>query len=146
MTGDFDMDKAHKGFTLIELVVVITILGIRAAFANPRFAALEVEARIATIKGLEGSVRSAATLAHSLWLVQGSPGTVTMEGNVITMTNGYPDDDNIDDTLVDITGFGYVQTTGIFSKDGSPGVCQVTYAESTGANLMPTIGTTTSGC
>ncbi|MEE8339097.1 MAG: prepilin-type N-terminal cleavage/methylation domain-containing protein, partial [Xanthomonadales bacterium] len=56
------MNKAQKGFTLIELVVVITILGILAAFAFPRFAALEVEARKATINGLAGSVRAAATL------------------------------------------------------------------------------------
>ena len=142
------MDKAQKGFTLIELVVVITILGILAAFAFPRFAALEVEARIATIKGLEGSVRSAATLAHSLWLVQGSPATVTMEGNTITMIFVYPATSatGIQTTLVDITGFSYTEATGVFDKDGAPGACRVTYVESTGANLMPTIGTTTSGC
>ncbi len=69
------MDKAQKGFTLIELVVVITILGILAAFAFPRFAALEVEARIAATEGLGGSIRAAAALAHSLSLVQGRTAT-----------------------------------------------------------------------
>ena len=108
------MDKAQKGFTLIELVVVITILGILAAFAFPRFAALEVEARIATIKGLEGSVRSAATLAHSLDLVGAA---VVMEGNTILMVDGYPAEaaTGIEDTLVDTTGFTYAPLTGIFS-------------------------------
>ncbi len=141
------MDNAQKGFTLIELVVVITILGILAAFAFPRFAALEVEARIATIKGLEGSVRSAATLAHSMDLVGAA---VVMEGNTILMVNGYPAEaaTGIEDTLVDLTGFTYVAASGYFKKDGAttPTTCRVTYVEPTGANLPPTISNTTSGC
>ena len=54
------------GFTLIELVVVITILGILAAFAIPKFIALDSQARAATISGLAGSVNSAAALARSM--------------------------------------------------------------------------------
>jgi MSHA pilin protein MshA len=128
-------------------VVVITILGILAAFAFPRFAALEVEARIATIKGLEGSVRSAATLAHSMDLVGAS---VVMEGNTIGMVFGYPAiaAGGIDNTLVDITGFTYVGASGYFKKVGAttPSDCRVEYAEPTGANLPPQISSTTSGC
>jgi len=81
------MDKAQKGFTLIELVVVITILGILAAFAFPRFASLEVEARAATVDGLAGSLRAASALAHSLSLVGAA---IDMEGNTIAMVNAYP--------------------------------------------------------
>jgi len=60
------MDLKARGFTLIELVVVITILGILAAFAIPKFVALDQQARFATITGLGGSVKSAAALARSL--------------------------------------------------------------------------------
>ena len=139
--------KAQKGFTLIELVVVITILGILAAFAFPRFAALEVEARIATINGLAGSVRAAASLAHSLDLVGAA---VVMEGNTILMVFGYPAEaaTGIEDTLVDITGFTYTAATGIFTKDGSttPANCSVTYVESAAANLPPTITVDVTDC
>ncbi len=141
------MDKAQKGFTLIELVVVITILGILAAFAFPRFAALEVEARKATINGLAGSVRAAASLAHSMDLVGAA---VVMEGNTIGMVFGYPIEaaTGIEDTLVDTTGFSYTALTGLFTKDGAttPANCSVTYVEPTAANLPPTITTDVSDC
>ncbi|MCH8073269.1 MAG: type II secretion system protein [Proteobacteria bacterium] len=142
------MDKAQKGFTLIELVVVITILGILAAFAFPRFAALEVEARIATVNGLTGSLRSAASLAHSLALVTGTVavGPILMEGQSIVLVQFYPADTHIDDTLQDFTGFTFL--AGLFSKNGAPtpATCSVDYAEPTGANLPPTITPLTGGC
>ena len=103
------MNVKQQGFTLIELVVVITILGILAAFAIPRFAGLEVDARKATVDGFAGSIRSASALAHSLQLAQalttGAP--VTMEGQVITMVERYPTANaaGIDSTLQDPTGF-----------------------------------------
>ena len=142
------MDKAQKGFTLIELVVVITILGILAAFAFPRFAALEIEARIATINGLAGSVRAAASLAHSVDLV--TTGAVVMEGNTILMVFGYPAiaATGIEDTLVDTTGFTYAPATGVFTKDGAttPANCSVTYAQPAAANTPPTITVDVTDC
>jgi MSHA pilin protein MshA len=88
---NFTWEK-QDGFTLIELVMVIVILGILAAFALPRFADLGGEARQATLDGAKGSVKSAAAIAHSKWLAAGKSSPVEMEdGTQINMsTEGYP--------------------------------------------------------
>lgn len=88
------MRNRQAGFTLIELVVVITILSILTAIALPRFAALQTEARIAKMNGALASIKAAAVLAHSIQLAQNlNPNSpVTMEGPTgnIAMANGYP--------------------------------------------------------
>jgi len=85
--------RRRTGFTLVELVVVITILGVLAAFAIPRFMNLQGAARQAALTGMLGSMRSAATLANSVsrtrQLAPNAP--IQMEGAAISMFNRYPD-------------------------------------------------------
>src|SRR5580692_7421067 len=103
---DFTMQRIQQGFTLIELVVVITILGILAAFAIPRFAALDGAARTAATSAMGGSLRSAAALAHAQYLVAGNaPATVTMDGQAVSLTLGYPDLAGIQLAIQDTSGF-----------------------------------------
>ncbi len=141
---------AQQGFTLIELVVVITILGILAAFAVPRFASMEGQARTAATQSLAGSLRSGAALAHAVWLANGNPAstTVTMEGVNVNMNFGYPTAaaTGIQRTLVEYSGFAVstpVAGTRRFTKTSPTGAaiptCYVDYVPPTVANTAPTI-------
>ena len=87
------MQKRQAGFTLIELVIVIVILGILAAAALPRFTDISTEARVAAVNGLAGSLRAAASIAKSTQLAKGltSMQPVTLDGQAVSHVQRLPD-------------------------------------------------------
>ncbi|RME32747.1 MAG: type II secretion system protein [Gammaproteobacteria bacterium] len=142
------MKSRQGGFTLIELVVVITILGILAAFALPRFAGFQGEARLAVINGIAGTMRSAAALAHAKVLAQGSAadadGSITMEGQTVTIVDGYPAEASggIDAAAnIQATGGLSCSTTGGVYVCSYSNVCKVEYDEAASPNA-PTVTVT----
>jgi MSHA pilin protein MshA len=139
------MDLKARGFTLIELVVVITILGILAAFAIPKFVALDQQARFATISGLGGSVKSAAALARSLAMATGNPATVVMEGAAapVTLAFNYPDGTAtgigaaVNTAIADFTFVA--GTPAVWTKVGAPATCTVSYTPAAAAGSVPVV-------
>jgi MSHA pilin protein MshA len=88
--------QKQAGFTLIELVVVIVILGILAATAAPKFIDLTGDARSSVVEAVKGSLNSAADLAHSKALVKGVvDGDISINGANITFVNSWPNNASV---------------------------------------------------
>ena len=150
--------KKQSGFTLIELIMVIVILGVLSAFALPRFADFGSDARAASVNALGGAIRASANISHAQFLADGGAGaTVSLEGTSVALTNGYP-------TIVGIVVAAQIDTTNDYSTfdpgstpadrtfyltpdtgSGSTASCRVTYAEAA-ASSAPTVTVVTTGC
>ncbi|MEC8011130.1 MAG: type II secretion system protein [Pseudomonadota bacterium] len=168
--------RQQQGFTMIELIMVIVILGVLSAFALPRFADLGGSARAAAIEGLAGSMRSAVGITRAQWYASGetncatppvsTANSVCLDGSVVTVEDGYPVADN--GGAADLTGIilaaGLATTNDSGAALASGGTSQgytYTFAADTltitskancevvytkVANSAPTIVSDTSGC
>ena len=144
--------KRSAGFTLIELVIVIVILGILAITAAPKFLNLQGDARESTLKGMKAAMESSASIVYSKAVIKGLETSAASAVDGISIVYGYPNatsagigsalDLSTDDWDVPS---GAASTGYVLKPAGAADTCTVTYT--LGASpARPIIDTDTSGC
>jgi MSHA pilin protein MshA len=151
------LTNKQQGFTLIELVVVIVILGILAVTAAPKFIDLTSDAKGSVVEAVRGSINSAADLAHAKALVAGkisaaaSDQAISVAGSTILLNYGWPTnasmadllelDDDIQELSTAVGTFTHVDAT-------TEADCVAVYDSASigNAETRPDITSTVTGC
>src|ERR1700722_14376082 len=143
-----------QGNLRVELVVIVTMLGIFASFAIPRVTHVKNDMRASEVVALSVNLRSAAAAAHAQYLESGAKlSAATMKGRTVQLKNGYPGAgaDGIRAAIGDPSGFA-VNATSLsvnYTKTDAPAPaqCAVTYHAAPAAASEATItDLQTSGC
>jgi type II secretory pathway pseudopilin PulG len=141
----------HQGNLLVELVVVVTMLGIIGSFAIPRFTHLENDVRASEVAALSVNLRSAAAAAHSQYVESGAKlSYATLKGRAIHLKDGYPDPSGMRVAIADLSDFtvSSTPTSVTYSKTDAPvpARCAVTYHAFPAFNETAITDLKTGGC
>ncbi len=154
------MRERQIGFTFIELIVVIVIVGILAVTAVPRFIDLQQDARISTLEGVKAALQGGSQLVYAKSAIAGTQreadDSVTVSGGPVSTVFGYPSaDDAVADSAlyVDLSDGDFTvaatNADGTFTISlnggGTTGNCWVLYTDAT-LTTSPAIVVDSAGC
>ena len=161
--------QQQKGFTLIELIIVIVILGILAVTAAPKFIDIQKDAKAGTVKAVDGALSSVSSIVYGKALIAGqtgATGTVSVNGTSTAVVYGYIASSVDLTTLLDIdsemapvfeagTGgaivgrpgagtsalrfYGFNDSTFNYGAPAAGTGCLIIYQQSTGPNVPATV-------
>jgi MSHA pilin protein MshA len=141
------MKARQQGFTLVELVTVLVILGILAAVAVPKYVSYTSEARTAALNGLAGGLRAAVSLSQAKYMVVGNTASTSItlaDGTSVTTTaganGGIPTVAAAGiQAAMNQTGFSFTAASGVWDfASGAIANCFVTYAAAGTATVTST--------
>jgi len=146
--------KNQQGFTLIELIVVIVILGILSATALPKFVNISTDARVAAMSSVEGSMRSANSMIYAKAAVgnllsgtSASSVPVTVNGVAVATAYGFATNGTELAKVMDVSGDFTTSVADIRSAGApTPANCKIAYTAATSTTAPPQYVATIGGC
>ncbi len=138
--------RFQRAFTFSELLIVVAALAMLAAAAVPRFIAINSEIRAGAVAALAVNVQSSANLTNRIWLSNGQPARLMVDGRVLEMRFGFPTENSISEIVINNGAFvfndGYFKHRDLLTEQG----CAVLYIPPSNPESSPIVIPYIDGC
>ncbi len=138
--------RLQRAFTFSELIIVVAALAILAAAAVPRFIAINSDIRAGAVDALAVNVQSSAQLVNRIWLSNGQPAMLTVDGQLLELRFGYPTEMSIGDIVINNGDFIFRDGYFKHRESGAEQGCAVLYIPPSNPESSPVVIPYTESC